>query len=93
MNSKATSTESVMRLFDLGRQYDVYQPWLEANGFTIDDLPLSASTEDGERCLVEAIKDGDTGDIIWKISTFQKNGWTRIHFYYKDGSVEETYEK
>lgn len=87
------STESVTRLFDFGRQYDAYLPWLEANGFTVSDLPLAATTEGGENCLVEAFVDEETGDLIWKISTFQSNGWTRVNFYYKDGSVEETYEK
>lgn len=33
-----------------------------------------------------------TNDYI-KISTPQNNGWTRVNYYYKDNTAEETYER
>ena len=89
--NNANSTTDVLKLYDLNRQYDVYEPWLKENGFSLKDLPLAAVTADGENCLVDVCN--DDGEIVWKISTFQKNGWTRINYYYRDGSTEEMYEK
>lgn len=87
-----SSTIDVRKKFDLYRQYDVYEPWLKENGFTLNDLPLSAKTDCGEDVIIEAERDDD-GNIIWKISTFQDNGWLRINRYHNDGTVEESYEK
>lgn len=28
-----------------------------------------------------------------KTSTAQSNGWSRVNYYYKDGTTEETYER
>lgn len=85
------STTEITRLFDLGRQYDVFEPWLKENGRSIEDLPLSAETEDGEYVIVEAFE--QDGDIVWHISTVQSNNWVRINNYYRDGTVEEYYER
>ena len=85
------STREVTKMFDLGRQYDVFEPWLKENGFSIEDLPLTAKTELGEDVIVEAWRDDD-GKLVWKISTLQKNRWYRVNVYYDDGTVEELYE-
>ena len=85
------STKEITKMFDLGRQYDVYAPWLKANGYTTEDLPLHAKTEHGEDVIVEATHD-ENGKIVWKITTVQKNRWYRINYYYDDGTVEELYE-
>ena len=86
------STLEVKKMYDLGRQYDVIGPWLKENGCTINDLPLSAKNDSGEDVIVEAQID-ENGDPIWKITTIQKNEWSRINFYHRDGTVEEMYSK
>lgn len=83
------STTKVKRMFDLCRQYDVYEPWLKENGFTLQDLPLTAKTEDGEDVIVEALE--QDGEVVWKITTVQSNNWLRTNYYYEDGTVEELY--
>lgn len=87
----SSSTKEVAKKFDLYNQYAVYQPWLEENGFTLQDLPLSAKTECGEDVIVDAYYEED--ELIWKISTVQSNGWLRINCYHPDGTVEEMYER
>ena len=90
-----SSTKEVKRMFDLCRQYDVYEPWLKDNGFSLEDLPLVAENETGERVIIEAERD-ENGNPIWKISTLQEgnkyHNWIRVNYYYEDGTVEELYE-
>ena len=87
-----SSTKDVAKKFDLCRQYDVYGPWLKENGFKLEDLPLTTTTETGEDVIIMAQLDND-GEIVWKISTLQDNGWIRINYYHKDGTVEEMFER
>lgn len=86
-----SSTKEVAKKFDLYGQYAVYQPWLEENGFTLEDLPLTAKTECNEDVIVDAYYEGD--ELIWKITTIQSNGWLRTNYYHSDGTVEETFER
>lgn len=86
------STTEIKKMYDLGFQYDVFEPWLKANGFELENLPLTAETEDGENVIVEAYRD-ENGELVWKISTLQDNGWMRINIYYSDHTVEELYKR
>ena len=90
MAKKNYSTEDIRRMYDFGRQYDVFGKWLKDCGFTMDNLPLLAKSEDGEDVIVDAHKD-EYGALVWKITTFQDNGWTREDHYHEDGIVEELY--
>ena len=85
------STKEIKQELKLSGQYRVFERWLKANGYSTEDLPLAAETEDGEDVIVEAEHDED--GLVWKISTLQKNGWMRINYYYKDGTIEETYSR
>ena len=87
------STSEIRKMYDWGCEYDVIGPWLKENGFTPADLPLLATNEDGEEVIVEAYGTDENGDIIWQLTTMQKNNWLRINVYYKDGTVEALYEK
>lgn len=86
------NTNEVAKKYDLCGQYNVYMPWLEENGFTLQDLPLTAKTDCGEDVIVDAYYN-DEKELIWKISTVQDNGWIKILHYHPDGTVEETYER
>ena len=85
------STKEIKQELNISLAYSVFEPWLKANGFTIEDLPLTATNEDGEEVIIEAYKDDD--GTVWKISTLQSNGWTRINHYHKDGTIEELYSR
>ena len=85
------SARKVMKKFDLYRQYDVFQPWLEENGFTREDLPLTATTELGEDLILDAYE--QDGELIWRTKALQPNDWLRVHCYHPDGSIEEYYER
>lgn len=54
-------------------------------------LPLTAKNEEGERVIIEKGHNGE--EEYYKLSTFQSNDWVRINRYYKDGSIDETYER
>jgi hypothetical protein len=41
--------------------------------------------------MIEYITD-EEGNEIKKVTTVQENGWTRVNYYHKDGTVEEIYE-
>lgn len=51
------------------------------------EMPLSATTDNGELSTLSINKDNIT------VSTFQKNNWVRINVYHADGMIEELYEK
>ena len=87
------STDQIRKMYDWGREYDVIGPWLEENGFGPSDLPMVATNEDGESVIVEVYGTDENGNIIWQLTTSQKNGWLRIDVYYKDGTVEELYKR
>lgn len=87
------STNEIKKKYGLCVQYSIYEPWLKENGFNIENLPLAAKTEDGEDVIIENGGFDDDGNIIWRISTFQTNGWTAIREYYKDGTITETFER
>jgi hypothetical protein len=55
-----------------------------------ESFPVAGVNENGENVMVEHYG-GD--DPYFKVTTFQNNGWARINNYYKDGSMEEIYEK
>ena len=58
--------------------------------FNCEDFPVAGVNEDGEHAIIEHYN-GD--DPYFKITTLQHNGWTRINYYYEDGSREELYER
>lgn len=91
MGSK--SSGEVKRMFDLGRQYDVFEPWLKENGFEVTDLPLTAEMEDSKEFVIVDAYHDENGDLVWRTTTAQDNGWLRTNIYYKDGATEELYEK
>ena len=51
---------------------------------------VAGTNENGERVVIEHYR-GD--EPYFKVTTFQNNNWTRINYYYKDGSTEEIYER
>lgn len=73
--------------------YNIFEPWLKQNGYTVTDLPLTAEWYTGEPVIVEVTGKDESGNWIWKLSTAQDNGWMRITYYYADGTVEELYEQ
>lgn len=58
-----------------------------------DELFIGATTETGERQVIECFGADEDGYPVYQVSTFQSNGWTRINWYYRDGTVEETFER
>lgn len=82
----------IKKMYDFGRQYDVFGKWLMENGCALKDLPLTTKNEFGEDVTIEAQIQED-GIIVWKTTTIQRNHWNRIDYYYPDGIVEEMYEK
>lgn len=90
---KNVSTNEVKKMYDLCRQYDVFKPWLTENGYAIEDLPLAAENEDGEAVILQIAGTDERGDPIFEMTTAQSNGWLRINYYYRDGTVEETYKR
>ena len=85
-------TNEVIKKYDLAFQYGVFEPWLKENGFTIEDLPLTATTELGEEVVIECEWNEDLHERVWKTSVLQQNGWLRVKRYYADHTIEETYE-
>ena len=47
----------------------------------------SSVDENNDNIIIEV-----TNDYL-KISTLQRNNWTRVNYYYKDGTTEELYER
>ena len=66
---------------------------LRAEGFAESDLPLLGKNEDGASVILSAITDISDGSTAFKLETAQENGWMRINIFYKDGTVEELYER
>jgi hypothetical protein len=66
---------------------------LVEKGFGVHDLPLVGKNEDGETLIISVVKDIETGSDAFKVETAQDNGWMRVNIYYKDGTVEELYER
>lgn len=48
---------------------------------------LVGTNEDGETVIVTIDKENAT------VQTIQKNGWTRVNVYWKDGTIEESYRR
>ena len=89
-----TSTKEIMKLYGYSKQYDTIEPWLKENGYTINDLPLTAMAETGEDVIIEHDGlDADENAIVWKLTYLQENGWARVNHLYKDGTVEESYHR
>lgn len=44
--------------------------------------------EDDEMIVISKEKDD-----VYKTTVGQNNNWTRINYYHKDGTIEETYER
>lgn len=62
-----------------------------------DEWCVDGVTPEGETVLLEygdsyLDEDGNTVTTI-KETVFQKNGWTRIHIYHPDETIEELFEK
>lgn len=54
-------------------------------------LPLHGENENGESIVIEAGRN-EVGEF-YEVTTVQNNNWLRINTYYKDGTVEERYDK
>lgn len=77
----------------------VFNPYEESNQndmFQLDqmidmadqfDMPLVGEDKDGETVMTEV-----TSEFV-KMSTYQKDGWIRINYFYSDGIVEEMYDR
>lgn len=85
------STIEIMEQYELFDMYDILSKWIEVNGYTIANLPLTAENEDGEPVIIEARDFGE--GPVFMVSTAQENGWMRINYYHADGTVEETYKR
>lgn len=66
---------------------------LTEKGYGVHDLPLVGKNEDGQTIIVSVVKDIEDGSDAFKVETAQDNGWMRVNIYYKDGTVEELYER
>ena len=86
------STAEIKKELGYNHTWQVFEPWLKANRFTVEDLPLTATNEDGETVIIEVAGKQD-GKFIWKVSTLQSNNWIRINVYYPNGDVDELYER
>lgn len=58
--------------------------------FKSEDFPVAGLNENGERVIIDRY-DGD--ESYFKVTTYQNNDWIRINYFYKDGSVDEIYER
>ena len=58
--------------------------------FKREDFPVVGLNENGERVVIDRY-DGD--ESYFKVTTYQNNNWIRINYFYKDGSVDEIYER
>ena len=54
-------------------------------------FPIHAENDDGETVIIGRTKPGD--NAFFKVTTYQKNGWTRINYIFQDGTCEELFEK
>lgn len=54
-------------------------------------LPLAGENEHGEVVIIEEGKVDE--ERVFRVTTAQHNGWVRINYFYKDGSVEEMFDK
>ena len=50
-------------------------------------MPLAGKNDEGETIIIEICKN----NII--VRTYQHNNWCRTNIYWKDGTVEELYDK
>lgn len=55
-------------------------------------FPVTGVNNEGEM-LVFGVTKSDDGDLLFRVTTFQKNNWARINTYWPDGTVEETFSK
>lgn len=92
MGSDVSTTE-VRKKYDLGSQYSVIEPWLKENGKSVEDLPLTAKTDDGQDVIVEFGGLDEDGNNIYQLTYLQDNGWARINRLYADFTVEESFSK
>lgn len=58
--------------------------------FKCEDFPVAGLNDSGERVVIDRY-DGD--ESYFKVTTYQNNDWIRINYFYKDGSVDEIYER
>ena len=55
-------------------------------------FPVTGVNDEGETLVFEGTT-SDEGDILFRVTTFQKNNWAIINTYWPDGTVEETFSK
>lgn len=67
--------------------YDMFQLTQMIDMADQFDMPLVGENEDGDMVMMEV-----TQEFV-KITTYQKNGWVRVNYFYSDGTVEELYDK
>ena len=75
----------MMKTFDINSYEDCAKMM---NG----SIVRTGENSDGEICLCECIPAKDDVPKHYELRTFQKNGWTKVHGYYPDGTVTETFE-
>ena len=66
------------------------EAWADLFEIDLDSLPQVGANENDEAILIELAN--IYGEKVIKWTTCQRNGWTRINYYWSDGTVEELYE-
>ena len=56
----------------------------------IKEFPVVGANENGEHVMIDHY-DGD--EPYFKVTTFQNNDWIRILYVYKNGNMDEIYER
>lgn len=59
----------------------------------LGEIPLMGKDDEGNVTITEINGYDEDGFPTYKVSTSQANGWLRVNVYWKDGTVEEYYEK
>ena len=60
---------------------------------SLGEIPTMSKDDEGNVVITEINGYDKDGFPTYKVSTSQPNGWLRVNVYWKDGTVEEYYEK
>lgn len=60
---------------------------------TLGAVPMMGTNSEGEVVITEKNGEDENGFPTYKVSTSQANGWLRVNVYWKDGTVEEYFER
>ena len=81
------SIKQIKEQYNIKRQYDLFEPWLKANGFSFSDLPLFCKTKDGDSVCICSFIEND--QLVWCVDVVPLKGKSYYICYYPDGSIDE----